>query len=93
MTITIIKPHITENSISKAKNGKYTFEIALTANKNSVQVALESLYKVKVGSVRTITRLGKIKTAGKSRKLVQSSNKKYAIVSLKSGKIDSFPTE
>ena len=39
--------------------GKYTFEVAPTANKTEIKIAVEQIFGVKVTSVNTINRKGK----------------------------------
>jgi large subunit ribosomal protein L23 len=42
----ILRPRITEKSGVLSQGGVYTFEVTLSANKNSVASAIKSLYKV-----------------------------------------------
>ena len=84
------KPLITEKTsiIGEASN-KYGFIVDLKANKNQIKNAVETLYDVKVLSVRTSILPGKLKRAGR---FVQKTTKtKKAYVELAEGqKIEFF---
>lgn len=80
----IIKPVITEKStIQKENDNTVTFEVAKSANRIEVKKAIESLFNVKVDSVRTINITGKIKRRG--RVLGKRRDWKKAIVTLSPG--------
>ena len=89
---TILSAHITEKSLLASRRGLYTFLVSKSATKDAIAKSIESLFKVKVDSVRTNTRKGKVKSVGKKRTQKPLSDKKYAFVKLESGKIDLFPT-
>ncbi|GAB6273439.1 MAG: 50S ribosomal protein L23 [Peptococcaceae bacterium] len=77
------KPVITEKSISLVQGSKYTFIIALTANKVEVKKAVEELFKVKVKKVNTVRVKGKAKRV---RNIVgRTPEIKKAIVTLREG--------
>ncbi|KXK09077.1 MAG: 50S ribosomal protein L23 [Microgenomates bacterium OLB22] len=61
LTDYIIKPIITEKSVSKKDTRVVAFEVALSSTKQHVSQALALLYKVKVGAVRVVVRKGKEK--------------------------------
>ena len=61
----IIKPIITEDSIERLENGKYTFKVAKTATKVEIAKAVEQLFDVKVSKVNTISVKGKQKRMGR----------------------------
>ena len=84
----IRKPVISEKSIKKTETGEYTFVVSRNANKTEVKKAIESQFKVKVKSVRTMNMPAKKRTRGKT--IGRISAYKKAIVKLKSGKIDVF---
>ena len=86
------RPHITEKSLLLVENqNKYTFEVALDANKIEATKEIESTFGVKVEGVRTHTRLGKVKRFGRLRKPGKQVDRKYMIFKLKDGdKIDLF---
>lgn len=60
----IIKPIISEKSMSGLENKKYTFEVATDANKIEIAQAVEEIFKVKVAKVSTVTVKGKPKRVG-----------------------------
>nr|WP_237462411.1 50S ribosomal protein L23 [Leucobacter chromiireducens] len=85
----IIRPIVSEKSYGLIDtNGQYTFEVAPTANKTEIKLAIEQVFSVKVEKVRTLNRKGKTRRtkfgAGKRK------DTKRAIVTLKSGSIDIF---
>ncbi len=84
----IIKPIVSEKSYNLIDNGKYTFEVAPNSNKTEIKQAIEAIFKVKVASVNTLNRNGKVNRTkfgfGKRK------DTKRAIVTLKSGSIDIF---
>ena len=78
----IKKPVLTEKSYAEMANKKYTFEVAITANKTEIKQALESIFDgVKVESVNTMRTMGKIKRQG--RYSGRTPEVKKAIVTLK----------
>lgn len=62
----ILKPIITEDSMERLQNGKYTFKVAKDANKIEIAKAVEELFDVKVARVNTISVKGKMKRMGRS---------------------------
>ena len=83
----IIRPRVTEKSGILSQGGRYTFEVAKNANKQSISNAVNALYKVrpiKITVMNTPTRNVFIKG-----RRGQVSGIKKAIVTLKKGdKID-----
>jgi len=81
---TLLRPIITEKTTSNLGTDRtYAFEVGLTANKHEIAKAIETLYGVKVDTVRTIVVRGKSKRFGKhSGKL---GNWKKAYVTLSAG--------
>ena len=78
----IKKPVLTEKSYMEMANKKYTFEVAVTANKTEIKQALETVFEgVKVDSVNTMRTIGKIKRQG--RFSGRTPEVKKAIVTLK----------
>lgn len=61
----IIKPIITEDSMERLQNGKYTFKVAKDANKVEIAKAVEEIFDVKVAKVNTISVKGKEKRMGR----------------------------
>ena len=78
----ILRPVITEKSSwLKGLNREVCFEVAPKANKTEIKMAVEKLFKVKVESVRTQRRLGKMKKVG--RNIGRTKGWKKAYVKLK----------
>lgn len=87
----IIKPLQTEKTMAMATPEKvgsdkpltYTFRVDKHANKHQIKSAIEEIFKVKVGAVRTINMQGKPKTYRFSKG--QRIDWKKAMVVLKKG--------
>lgn len=60
----IVKPIITEKSMSAVADKKYVFKVARDAGKIEIKKAIEEIFKVKVKSVNTINVKGKEKRMG-----------------------------
>ena len=60
----IIKPIISEKSMDQSADKKYTFQVALDANKIEIKKAVEEIFGVKVEKVTTCRVLGKVKRMG-----------------------------
>ncbi|MCL2837495.1 MAG: 50S ribosomal protein L23 [Oscillospiraceae bacterium] len=60
----IRKPIITEQSMEGVQDKKYTFEVAVGANKIEIKKAIEEIFKVKVDKVTTMNMKGKPKRMG-----------------------------
>lgn len=87
----IIKgPIITEKSNAEMeKSNKYTFKVALEANKVEIAQAVEEIFKVKVLEVRTVRVLPKRKVVGKYEG-TRSAYKKAICTLAEGNKIDAF---
>ena len=79
----ILKPIITEESMMGTAFKKYTFKVAKDANKAEIAKAVEEVFGVKVASVNTVTRKGKLKRMGRNEGY--TSDWKKAIVTLAEG--------
>lgn len=80
----VIRPLITEKTIRLAeRENAYTFQVRLNANKVQVRSAIESLFPVKVESVRTAVTVGKMRRLG--RRMGSTSSYKKAVVRLRDG--------
>lgn len=77
----ILRPVITERSMAGVPNKKYTFRVAMDANKIEIAQAVEKLFGVKVAKVNTLHVKGRAKRVGKYSGY--ASNWKKAIVTLK----------
>ena len=51
----IVRPIITEDSMARLADKKYTFEVAAGANKIEIKKAVEEIFKVEVLKVNTIS--------------------------------------
>ena len=58
---TIVSPVITEKSTTASEYNQVVFRVPLTATKPEIKAAVESLFKVKVKAVNTLTTKGKVK--------------------------------
>lgn len=60
----IIKPVITEKSMTQMANRQYTFMVHVDANKSMIKRAVEDVFGVKVEDVKTLNFEGKVKRLG-----------------------------
>ena len=78
----IKKPVLTEKSYADMADKKFTFEVAINANKTEIKAAIEEIFEgVKVESVNTMRTLGKMKRQGRTQG--RTPEVKKAIVTLK----------
>ena len=86
----IIKSHLTTERSTKLReaNNEYVFEVDKRANKHTIKLAAEALFKVKVEQVRTMLMPGKEKRMG--RFSGKTPTWKKAIVRLKKGEVISM---
>jgi large subunit ribosomal protein L23 len=84
----LLAPVVSEKSYSLLDEGKYTFVVDPRANKTEIKIAVENVFGVKVSSVNTINRKGKVRKTrfGEGKR----KDTKRAIVTLKEGSIDIF---
>ena len=61
----IIRPVITEQSMSGVADKKYVFMVAIDSNKTEIKAAVEEIFGVKVAKVNTIRMMGKMKRTGR----------------------------
>lgn len=81
----IVKPVITEKSMTDANKGVYTFVVNKKANKDNIKVAIESLFNVHVTGVKTNTVKGTKTRFTRLGKNVSDESYKKARVTLKKG--------
>lgn len=62
----IIKPVLSEKSYDLIADKKYTFLVDVKSNKTEIKQAVEQVFGVKVDSVTTSRRQGKIKRQGRT---------------------------
>lgn len=77
----IIRPVITEKSMTGIPNKRYTFRVARDANKLEIAAAVEAVFGVKVAKVNTVHVRGRQKRVG--RNIGTAPAWKKAIVTLK----------
>ena len=78
----IIKgPVLTEKSYDQIPQKKYSFHVAIDAHKTEIKAAIEEIFGVKVASVNTTRKEGKIKRQGRTQG--RTPEIKKAIVTLK----------
>ena len=78
----ILRPVLTEKSYDAMAEKKYTFEVAVDANKTEIKQALETIFEgVKVASVNTMRVQGKVKRQGRTQG--RRPERKKAIITLK----------
>jgi large subunit ribosomal protein L23 len=76
----VIRPIITELSMDEVANRKYTFKVAVNANKTEVKQAIEGIFDVDVAKVNIMNVNGKLKRMGKT--IGRTASYKKAIVTL-----------
>jgi len=79
----IISPVITEKATVASERNQVTFNVARTATKPQIKEAVEKLFDVKVKSVNTLVRKGKVKAFRGARG--RQSDVKKAVVTLEEG--------
>ena len=82
-TLVLLRPIVTEKSMSQTNAGKYTFEVRKTATKQEIAEAVATAFKVDVIAVNTMTVHGKARRIGK--KIGKQSDWKKAVVTLAEG--------
>ena len=76
----IIKPVITEGSMDATQEKKYTFKVAVGANKTQIKNAVEEIFGVDVKKVNVMNVNGKLKRMGRTQG--RTAAYKKAIVTL-----------
>ena len=84
----IIKPIVSEKSMDQLADRKYTFKVAMNANKIEIKKAVEEIFKVEVEKVTTLNVMGKMKRVGVHQG--KTPDWKKAIVKLKGSKTIEF---
>jgi len=79
----IVSPVITEKATIASERNQVTFNVARSATKPQIKEAVEKLFDVKVRSVNTLLRKGKIKAFRGTRG--RQSDIKKAVVTLEEG--------
>lgn len=76
----ILKPIISERSMDQAQEKKYTFKVAVDANKTDVKHAVEEIFGVEVAKVNLMNVNGKMKRMGRT--MGRTAAYKKAIIKL-----------
>lgn len=84
--VTILKPIITEKSISAQQNqDKYAFWVSTDTTKNQIATTFKTVYGIKPLLINTIILKGKTKTNWKTRQPINKSDRKKAIITVPKG--------
>lgn len=86
----IIRPIVTEKTMTGMPSKKYTFKVAKNANKIEISKAVEDIFKVKVDKVNTINVRGKFRRQGKFSGDTPSWKKAYVTLTPESKAIEFF---
>ena len=81
--LVLVRPIITEKSMTGTNSGRYTFAVAKAATKQEIAQAVAESFKVDVIAVNTLTVKGKVRKVGK--RLGKQSDWKKAVVTLAEG--------
>jgi large subunit ribosomal protein L23 len=79
----IIRPVVSEKSYAGIEQNSYTFLVDPGANKTEIKEAVQSIWGVRVTSVNTLNRRGKMKRRGWTKG--KRADQKRAIVTLAEG--------
>ena len=79
----IIRPVVSEKSYAGLEQNSYTFLVDKRANKTEIKEAVQSIWDVRVLSVNTLKRRGKMKRRGYTRG--RRPDQKRAVVTLAPG--------
>lgn len=91
MKSTLIRPLITEKTLTLAATGWYSFMVRKASEKPAIARAISDFYKVQVVRVRVASMHGKTRRVGKLMKYTKKSDWKKAFVYLAKGqKISAF---
>lgn len=82
----VIRPVVTEKSMTEMADKKYTFVVDKKANKTEIKKAVEAIFDVKVEKVNTLNYDGKVKRMGRTQGRTASFKK--AVVKLTEGSKD-----
>ncbi len=87
----LIKPVISEKTMSEAAKSRYSFCVNSDASKIDIKKTVENQFNVKVVNIKTIMMKGKTRSVrGRRTKIARSSWKKAVVQLLPEQKIDLF---
>jgi large subunit ribosomal protein L23 len=82
-TLVLLRPIVTEKSMSQTNDGKYTFEVRKSATKQEIAEAVATAFKVDVVDVNVMTVRGKERKVG--RHVGHTGERKKAVVTVAKG--------
>lgn len=86
----IIKPVVSERSMEDAQKKKYTFKVAVDANKTEVKAAVEEIFDVDVKKVNIMNVVGKKKRMGRNVGMTAATKKAVVTLTPASKEIEFF---
>ncbi len=86
----IIKPVVSEGSMADVEKRKYTFKVAVDANKTEVKNAVEEIFDVQVEKVNIMNVRGKLKRMGRTQGMTAASKKAIVTLTKDSKEIEFF---
>ena len=86
----IIRPVITEQSMTQAQDKKYTFIVAKNTNKTEIKKAVQEIFKANVEKVNTMNYAGKTKRMGRNEGKTSSYKKAVVTLTAASKEIEFF---
>ena len=86
----IIRPVITEQSMTQAQDKKYTFIVAKNTNKTEIKKAVQEIFKVNVEKVNTMNYAGTTKRMGRNEGKTSSYKKAVVTLTAASKEIEFF---
>ena len=87
----ILRPVLTEKGYDGIADKRYVFEVAISANKTEIKLALEAIFKdIKVEKVNTLRTIGKIKRQGRTSGRTPEIKKAYVTLTKDSKPIEFF---
>ena len=86
----ILKPVISETSMADAQVKKYTFKVAVDANKTEGKNAIEEIFDVEVKKVNIMNIKGKLKRMGRTAGYTAASKKAIVTLTADSKEIEFF---
>ena len=86
----IIRPVLSEKSYDGMADKKYAFEVAIGANKTEIKKAVETIFGVKVETVKTLRTEGKMKRQGRTQGRRPERKKAYVKLTEGSKTIEFF---
>jgi large subunit ribosomal protein L23 len=82
-TLVLLRPIVTEKSMSQTNAGRYTFEVRKDATKQEIAEAVAQTFKVDVQDVNVISLKGKERRLG--RRVGRTPDRKKAVVTVAPG--------